>query len=89
MCPDEQEYLWKLTEVLGVCSELQDVLPDEWSDEAKAEAGRKIDLAMHMLQNPHRGFRVVEYSAENGTCKVLRISDAPPCVGRGNAPEDA
>ena len=83
MSTTEQEFLWKLTEVLGECEELKEMIPDEWPEEARDETRGNIDLAMMLLKTPHKGLSVMDYSPEDGSCEVLRISKDPP----GTEPE--
>ena len=78
MSTTEQEFLWKVTEILGECEELKEMIPDEWPDEAKKQAQINIDLIVRRLTHPHSGLSLLEYSPEDGSSLTLHISKDPP-----------
>ena len=87
MSTTEEEFLWKVTEILGECEELKEMIPDEWPEEAQEQARRNIKLIMSMLKRPHTGLSILEYSPENGSSLTLHISKDPPDSVRENARE--
>ena len=78
MCPTEQEFLSKLTEILGECEELKEMIPDEWPEEAQEQARTRMCTVMNLLRVPHSGLSLLEYSPEDGSSLTLHMSKEPP-----------
>ena len=78
MSTTEEEFLWKLTEILGQCEELKEMIPDEWPEEAQEQARTKMCTVMNLLRVPHSGLSLLRYSPEDGSSLTLHISKDPP-----------
>ena len=78
MSTTEEEFLWKLAEILGECEELRVMIPDEWPEEVQEQAKTRICTVMNLLRSPHSGLSLLEYSPEDGSSLTLHMSKEPP-----------